>query len=325
MVGDFPFALRHATRRMAGRAPHPARPARVRWSCSAIPRRCQCPCCRQGALPGRSSPRIVTGNPFPIISYPVNPKDCEEELRKKITTFLLLRRSDRALFDNLDRVRRRHPRPKRSPAQSGRIASSGPTGNSAGRSQSRSTGPATTSSFLAPIPPRRICHIRLESPHERPEERAEREASTPYQLGDGEPRTTRSRKALTILSAYHQQPTDPTSSSSRGVRSSRGRHWCAMRWSGAAWSIRARPVWRFRIRPDETASRAPPAHHRAGDDRSGSNREDCGGDCRRGDCRGCCVLSGGSGNASRRGGFARLEGGWPEVGEPPPAPAQEGC
>ena len=44
--------------------------------------------------------RIVTGNPFPVISYPVNPKDCEEELRKKITTFLLY--GERlALFDNL--------------------------------------------------------------------------------------------------------------------------------------------------------------------------------------------------------------------------------
>ena len=44
--------------------------------------------------------RIVTGNPFPVIGYPVNPQDGEEELRKKITSFLLY--GDRiALFDNL--------------------------------------------------------------------------------------------------------------------------------------------------------------------------------------------------------------------------------
>jgi hypothetical protein len=47
--------------------------------------------------------RIVTGTPFPVISYPANLMDCEEELRKKITSFLLY--GDRiALFDNLTGV-----------------------------------------------------------------------------------------------------------------------------------------------------------------------------------------------------------------------------
>ena len=44
--------------------------------------------------------RIVTGNPFPVVSYPADPKGGEEELRKKITTLLMY--GDRvALFDNL--------------------------------------------------------------------------------------------------------------------------------------------------------------------------------------------------------------------------------
>ena len=55
--------------------------------------------------------RIVTGNPFPVISYPVNPNDGEEELRKKITSFLLYGDRIAALRQSDQGVRRRHPRP----------------------------------------------------------------------------------------------------------------------------------------------------------------------------------------------------------------------
>ncbi len=78
--------------------------------------------------------RIVTGNPFPVISYPVNPKDCEEELRKKITTFLLY--GDRiALFDNLTGAfgDGTLDRGAFTGTEWQGIASSGPTGSSAGR------------------------------------------------------------------------------------------------------------------------------------------------------------------------------------------------
>ena len=144
--------------------------------------------------------RIVTGNPFPVVSYPVNPKDCEEELRKKITTLLLY--GDRvALFDNLtgefgdgtldraltgtewqDRILGAN-RQYRGPLFVTFFA----TGNNV---------------LIRADTARRICHIRLESPHERPEER--NDFKRPHVVRwVMENRENLLRRALTILRAYH--------------------------------------------------------------------------------------------------------------------------
>jgi hypothetical protein len=145
--------------------------------------------------------QIVTGNPFPIISYPVNPKDCEEELRKKITTFLLY--GDRiALFDNL------------TGAFGDGTLDRALTGTEwqdrilGGNRQFR--GPLTVTFYgtgnnvlIRADTARRICHIRLESPHERPEERGDmtRPHLIKWVIENREQLLTH---ALTILCAYHK-------------------------------------------------------------------------------------------------------------------------
>jgi hypothetical protein len=144
--------------------------------------------------------RIVTGNPFPVISYPVNPKDCEEELRKKITTFLLY--GDRiALFDNL------------TGAFGDGTLDRALTGTEwqdrilGGNRQFR--GPLSVTFFgtgnnviIRADTARRICHIRLESPYERPEERAD--VKRPHLINwVTENRERLLSLALTILWAYH--------------------------------------------------------------------------------------------------------------------------
>ena len=145
--------------------------------------------------------RIVTGNPFPIISYPVNPKDCEEELRKKITSFLMY--GDRiALFDNL------------TGAFGDGTLDRALTGTEwqdrilGGNRQFR--GPLSVTFYgtgnnviIRADTARRICHVRLESPHERPEERAD--VKRPHLINW----VIKNRErllagALTILWAYHR-------------------------------------------------------------------------------------------------------------------------
>jgi hypothetical protein len=144
--------------------------------------------------------RIVTGNPFPVLSYPAGSKDGEEELRKKITTFLMY--GDRmVLLDNL----------------------TGGFGDgtldrclTATEWQDRQLG--ANRQFRGPIDvtfyatgnnvevradtARRICHIRLESPEERPEERSDfrRPHLISWVLDN---RTRLLTGALTILRAYH--------------------------------------------------------------------------------------------------------------------------
>src|SRR5262249_18477757 len=115
--------------------------------------------------------RIVTGNPFPVISYPANPKDCEEELRKKITTFLLY--GDRiALFDNLTGALGGGP-------LEGALRGRGGQDRILGANR-QFRGPLSVTFYgtgnnviIRADTARRICHIRLESPHERPEERTD--------------------------------------------------------------------------------------------------------------------------------------------------------
>ena len=116
--------------------------------------------------------RIITGDPFPIISYPVNPKDCEEELRKKITTLLLY--GDRiALFDNLTAGEFGDgtlDRALTGTEWQDRILGA----NRQYRGPLSVTWYATGNNVIVRADTaRRTCHIRLESPLERPEERSD--------------------------------------------------------------------------------------------------------------------------------------------------------
>ncbi len=115
--------------------------------------------------------RIVTGDPFPVISYPSNPKDGEEELRKKITTFLLY--GDRiALFDNLTGAF--------GDGTLDRALTGTEWQDRVLGSNRQFRGPLTVTFYatgnnvaIRADTARRICHVRLESAHERPEERAD--------------------------------------------------------------------------------------------------------------------------------------------------------
>ena len=145
--------------------------------------------------------RVVTGNPFPVISYPANPKDGEEELRKKITTFLLY--GDRiALFDNLtgsfgdgtlDRA-------LTGTEWQDRVLG----GNRQFRAPLSVTFYATGNNVaIRADTARRVCHIRLESPHERPEERTD--VKRPHLMKwVTENRERLLAGALTVLKAYHR-------------------------------------------------------------------------------------------------------------------------
>jgi hypothetical protein len=114
---------------------------------------------------------IVTGHPFPVVSYPANPTHGEEELRKKITTLLML--GDRlALFDNLtgqfgDGTLDR--------ALTGAEWQDRVLGvNDQVRLPLAVTFYATGNNVaIRADTARRVCHVRLESPHERPEERSD--------------------------------------------------------------------------------------------------------------------------------------------------------
>lgn len=145
--------------------------------------------------------RIVTGNPFPVISYPAGSKDGEEELRKKITTLLMY--GDRiALFDNLtggfgdgtlDRC----------------LTSTEWQDRQLGANR-QFRGPVDTTFYatgnnvsIRADTARRVCHIRLESPEERPEERSD--LRRPNLVGWViDQRARLLAAALTILRAFHQ-------------------------------------------------------------------------------------------------------------------------
>jgi hypothetical protein len=145
--------------------------------------------------------RIVTGNPFPVISYPAGSKDGEEELRKKITTLLMY--GDRlALFDNLtggfgdgtlDRCL------TSAEWQDRQLGS-----NRQFRGRVDVTFYATGNNVaIRADTARRVCHLRLESPEERPEERSD--IRRPNLVGwviDNRDRLLAA--ALTILRAYHE-------------------------------------------------------------------------------------------------------------------------
>ena len=143
---------------------------------------------------------IVTGNPFPVISYPANQQDREEELRKKITTILMY--GDRlALFDNLtgnlgdgtlDRAL------TCTEWQDRRLGSN-----------TQFRGPLTVTFYatgnnvsIEGDTARRICHIRLESAHERPEERSDVKRPNLIRWVM-ENRERLLACVLTILKAYH--------------------------------------------------------------------------------------------------------------------------
>jgi hypothetical protein len=144
--------------------------------------------------------RVVTGNPFPVLSYPAGSKDGEEELRKKITTVLMY--GDRLiLLDNLtggfgdgtlDRCL------TSTEWQDRQLGS-----NRQFRGRMDVTFYATGNNVAVRADTaRRICHIRLESPEERPEDRAD--FKRPHLVAwvmDNRPRLLRA--ALTILRAYH--------------------------------------------------------------------------------------------------------------------------
>jgi len=144
--------------------------------------------------------RVVTGNPFPVISYPSGSKDGEEELRKKITTFLMY--GDRlALFDNLtggfgdgtlDRC----------------LTSTEWQDRQLGANR-QYRGPVDVSFFatgnnvaVRADTARRVCHVRLESQDERPEERGD--FKRPNLIAwVTENRERLLALALTILRAYY--------------------------------------------------------------------------------------------------------------------------
>lgn len=145
--------------------------------------------------------QIVTGNPFPVISYPANAMDCEEELRKKITSFLLY--GDRiALFDNLTGVfgDGTLDRALTGTEWQDRILG----GNRQFRGPLSVTFYATGNNVaIRADTARRICHIRLESPLERPEERID--VARPHLIKwVTENRESLLTAALTILKAYHR-------------------------------------------------------------------------------------------------------------------------
>jgi hypothetical protein len=144
--------------------------------------------------------QIVTGNPFPVISYPANPKDGEEELRKKLTTFLLY--GDRiALFDNLTGAF--------GDGTLDRALTGTEWQDRVLGSNRQFRGPLTVTFFatgnnvaIRADTARRICHIRLESPHERPEERTD--VKRPHLIRwVTENREHLLTQALTILKAYY--------------------------------------------------------------------------------------------------------------------------
>jgi hypothetical protein len=144
--------------------------------------------------------RVVTGNPFPVVSYPAGPKDGEEELRKKITTLLMY--GDRlALFDNLtgsfgdgtlDRA-------LTGTEWQDRVLG----GNRQFRAPLAVTFFATGNNVaIRADTARRVCHVRLESPHERPEERTD--VKRPHLIRwvvENRPRLL--ARALAILKGYH--------------------------------------------------------------------------------------------------------------------------
>jgi hypothetical protein len=144
--------------------------------------------------------RLVTGNPFPILSYPAGSKDGEEELRKKITTVLMY--GDRmVLLDNLtggfgdgtlDRCL------TSTEWQDRQLGS-----NRQFRGPMDVTFYATGNNVVVRADTaRRVCHVRLESPEERPEERGDfkRPHLISWVLDERERLLS---AALTILRAYH--------------------------------------------------------------------------------------------------------------------------
>lgn len=144
--------------------------------------------------------RIVTGNPFPVVSYPSGSKDGEEELRKKITTILMY--GDRlVLFDNLtggfgdgtlDRCL------TSTEWQDRQLGS-----NRQFRAPVDATFFATGNNVAVRADTaRRICHVRLESPHERPEDRGDfKRLNLIRWVLDNRERLLSG--ALTILRGYH--------------------------------------------------------------------------------------------------------------------------
>jgi hypothetical protein len=144
--------------------------------------------------------RIVTGNPFPVVSYPAGSKDGEEELRKKITTILMY--GDRiVLFDNLTGAF--------GDGTLDRCLTSTEWQDRQLGSNRQFRSPVDTIFFasgnnvaIRADTARRVCHVRLESPEERPEERSDfkRRTLISWVLDNRERLLT---GALTILRAYH--------------------------------------------------------------------------------------------------------------------------
>jgi hypothetical protein len=144
--------------------------------------------------------RVVTGNPFPVVSYPASPKDGEEELRKKITTLLMY--GDRlALFDNLTGAFGDGTLDRALTGTEWQDRVLG--GNRQFRAPLAVTFFATGNNVaIRADTARRVCHIRLESPHERPEERSDvRRPHLIKWVVENRPRLL--ARALTILKAYH--------------------------------------------------------------------------------------------------------------------------
>lgn len=144
--------------------------------------------------------RVVTGNPFPVVSYPAGSKDGEEELRKKITTLLLY--GDRmALFDNLTGGFGDGTLDRCLTSTEWQDRQLGSNSQFRGRMEVTFYATGNNVAVLADTA-RRVCHIRLESPEERPEERAD--FKRPNLIGwVVENRERLLAAALTILRAYH--------------------------------------------------------------------------------------------------------------------------
>jgi hypothetical protein len=144
--------------------------------------------------------RIVTGNPFAVLSYPAGSRDGEEELRKKITTVLMY--GDRlVLLDNLTGGF--------GDGTLDRLLTAGEWQDRQLGSNRQFRGPVNATFFatgnnvaIRADTARRVCHIRLESSEERPEERSD--FKRPHLIAwviDNRNRLLGA--ALTILRAYH--------------------------------------------------------------------------------------------------------------------------
>ena len=115
--------------------------------------------------------RIVSGSPFPVLSYPSNAQDSEAEVEEN-NLLTVVRRPLRPVRQCHRCSRGRNPRRRR--AHGPGVEGPPPRRQQAAPRPLDITFYATANNIsLRPDTSRRVCCIRLESPLERPEERAD--------------------------------------------------------------------------------------------------------------------------------------------------------